>query len=238
MRNAFERLPRPAWPPRDRARAASRRRSASPRSAAASTAARCAAVHVHTHTTSTASSRPLERGVRLATVMARHLRGALGIVVERRREPRVDQLGVGELLQRDRVHRRRCGRSPTSPILIICSPASRRSSRRASRGRPHACRTGRAPRRPPVRPRPGARFAPALGSSAPSTRPRSSSVACVTVPASSCDSDTPSSRTPRADVELAEQRARDVEHGRAHVGRLGQRAGPGARLEVGEPDLR
>ena len=47
---------------------------------------------------------PVERGVRFAAVVARDLGGALGVVVEGRGEPRVDEVGVGELLQRDRVH--------------------------------------------------------------------------------------------------------------------------------------
>ena len=59
----------------------------------------------------------------------------------------------------------------------------------------------------------------------------------VAAASSSCDSDTPSSRTPRPTSNSREQLAGDVEHDGADVGRLGQRAGAGAGLEIAETDL-
>ena len=168
-----------------------------PASTASSTASRCAAVHVHTHTTSTLVEQLGERGRRFAAVVARRPapRGR-----DRRRSVAVrrgvDEPGLGELLQHVRVHGADVPApdQPDAHHRVLPHVVGRPASPAA----PNASRSGRAPRRPRARPRPGARRGRRPRRSRRRARARLARRRC----ASSCDSDTPRSRTPRSTVEV------------------------------------
>ena len=197
---------RRARTPRGRARAASRRRPARPASAAASTASRCAAVHVQTHTTSTASTSSASDAAgsppwcaRDAARRARDRSSYVAVERARRRAPRRRAAGA-----RTRA-RCRCGRT--------------RRARSGSSSRPHAL-VGVDERRRADRAAPEAvahRVDRVLDRGAPLGARVVDSIVVVerreraplrrAAGASSCDSDTPSSRTPRATSNSGEQLA-------------------------------
>ena len=197
-------------------RAASRRTPAGPRSAAASTAARCAAVHVHTHT----DVDPVEQlGDRVAPVRRRDggrrsaaRSGSASYVAVERGVDQADRRRAAATTyactvpmwphpdQTDPDHRP----APSFVDRAIAGPTDSRPEpiphlvdRALDRAR--GARRARVGRR---RPRRRGRACPA--------RPRR---------ASSCDSETPSRRTPRSTSNSASSsRAASSEH-RAHVGR-------------------
>ena len=218
VRHPLEQRRDPLGAPRGRARAASRRTRAGPRRPPASTAARCAAVQVHTHTdvdrrdAARRASRPARRRGGWATRAARSRVGVVGRGRARRRRapPR-----------RAAAARSACTvpmwPQPTRPIRIIVPSALGPSTSDAGsdRARPEAVahRVDRALDR-------GAALVARRVVGCGVVVEVEHALLDAATGRSSCDSDTPSSRTPRPTSKSRRAaRARSSSDDRAERGR-------------------